>query len=574
MSPDSINSKNIIYRIKYLYGDKESGPISKKIFELIRLKKNKIPGKVRSKWSEKDAFLITYGNTLLDSGPTLKTLGRFLNKYVKDVFSFVHLLPFYPYTSDDGFSVVNYKKVRENHGTWKDIVNLAQSYRIVFDGVINHVSATSTYMIEYCKGNPKFKDFFIEVKSNVDTSKVTRPRNLPLINKYNTILGEKSLWTTFSEDQIDLNFKNPDVLIEILDVILTYAEYGASMIRLDAIPYLWKELGTNCVHLPQTHELIKLINDVLLEADANIILLAEINGPHEQNLSYLGNSGDEAQIIYNFTLSPLILWSLFKGDASILSKWAGGLKNISKDITYLNMTATHDGIGLRPTEGILNDAQRNELVKLSQKHGGTFSSRTNPDGSTSPYELNINYYDILNDPNNKSERESLKIKRFMLAQTIPLSMLGMPAVYIHSFIGSRNDYAAKQLTKSARSINRQKIIYDILCQDLDNPDTLRYKVYNNYVKLLKFRLQESAFHPNADQKIIFHTNSLFIILRHNTESGNKILAIHNVSNTKVNLSIKDLNFSQISEDIITNLKFDLEKIKINPYQVLWLKSIQ
>jgi len=364
------------------------------------------------------------------------------------------------------------------------------------------------------------------------------------------------------------------VLIEILDVILTYAEYGASMIRLDAIPYLWKEFGTTCVHLPQTHEIIKLINDVLIEADANVILLAEINGPHKQNMSYLGNMGDEAQIIYNFTLSPLILWSLYKSDASILSKWASGIKNISKDITYLNITATHDGIGLRPTEGILSDEQRIDLVHLSQKHGGTFSSKTNPDGSTSPYELNINYYDILNDPNNKSESENLKIKRFMLSQTIPLAMLGIPAVYIHSFIGSQNDYAAKQLNKKARSINRQKIIYDILCQDLENPSTLRHKIYNIYVKLLNYRSQESAFHPNADQKIISDNNSLFIILRKNTQTNEQILAIHNVSNTKVTYSIPPLNFPRITLDIISNIEFDIQNLKINPYEALWLKSTQ
>lgn len=207
--------------------------------------------------AECDAFLITYGDSLLGEIPPLEVLYEFLRTDAPDLFSFVHLLPFYPYSSDDGFSVVDFRAVREDLGDWKSIERLAKDHRLVFDAVINHVSASSVYVKGFLADLRKYADFLVEMDAHTDTRSVLRTRNLPLLHEYPASSGPKWLWTTFSRDQIDLNYKNPAVLLEILDVLLSYVQRGAAMIRLDAISYLWKELGTSCAHLPETHEIIK-----------------------------------------------------------------------------------------------------------------------------------------------------------------------------------------------------------------------------------------------------------------------------------------------------------------------------
>ncbi|MET0261432.1 MAG: alpha-amylase family glycosyl hydrolase, partial [Rariglobus sp.] len=312
-------------------------------------------------WSQRDAFLITYGDTIKEAGRApLEALRRFLRAHVGSAISLVHLLPHFPFSSDDGFSVIDYRKVREDLGDWADVEGLAHDYRLVFDAVVNHASQHSDYVKGHCSGDAAYKDFAVAIPDGTDTSAVLRTRNLPLLHPFETVRGLELLWTTFSADQVDLNFRNPRVLAEVTDVLFFYAERGASMLRLDAIPYLWKELGTSCAHLPQTHEVIKLWRDLFDLAAPHMLLLTETNVPHKENVSYFGDRGDEAQIIYNFSLPPLLLWSLHANDATVLTRWAATLDYIGPRATYLNITATHDGIGMRPTEGILTEAQRQE----------------------------------------------------------------------------------------------------------------------------------------------------------------------------------------------------------------------
>jgi len=358
----------ILDRLTFVYGAEQAPQIFAEIETLLSRYASAIPPRAAG-CSQSDAFLISYGDSILGEKAPLETLHEFLCSDVGDLLSLVHLLPFFPFTSDDGFSVVDFRAIRKDLGTWEHIENFAKDYRLVFDGVINHVSASSHYMKGYAEGDPAFADFFVALDPATDTSAVLRTRNLPLLHDYPTHDGVKWLWTTFSRDQLDLNYSNPRVLLEILDVMLFYAQKGASMVRLDAIPYMWKQLGTSCAHLPQTHELIKLMRDVYDIAAPHTALLTETNVPHLENVSYFGNRGDEAQMIYNFSLAPLILWSLVKGDASVLSQWASGMEFISDHATYLNITATHDGIGMRPTEGILSHEQRMELVRLAHDHG-------------------------------------------------------------------------------------------------------------------------------------------------------------------------------------------------------------
>lgn len=554
-------------RLKFIYGEAKTPAILSGIQNIMERHGGTISPR-RCGWSERDSFLITYADSILEEGKApLESLHQFLQSNVAGLLSFVHLLPFYPYTSDDGFSVTDFRTVREDLGTWDDIENLANDYRVVFDGVVNHVSASSRYMKRYASGDPDFRDFFLALDPATDTSSVLRTRNLPLLHEYPTHEGSKWLWTTFSQDQLDLNYQNPNVLLEMIDVLLFYAQKGASMIRLDAVPYLWKELGTSCAHLPQTHELIKLFRDVLDVAAPHVLLLTETNVPHHENLTYFGDHGDEAQMIYNFALAPLILWSLVKGNASTLTGWASDLKFVGPSATYLNLTATHDGIGMRPTEGILSEAERMELVQLARDHGGGMTGKRNADGSVSPYELNLNYFDAINDPRS-AEPTDLQVRRFMVSQAIPMSLIGMPGIYIHSLFGSRNDYEGVLRSGRDRSINREQLRAERLRTELNDPASVRHLVFEQYRTLLRLRREQSAFHPDASQEILDLGPAVFGVKRENATTGQIVIALHNVTDHSVKVSCPGIFL-----DILSNERTSGGEACLVPYQVRWLTNL-
>lgn len=543
-------------RLARIYDDPTVGQLTPALVALVDRYRGRITPRPAG-WSERDALLITYADSILGDAAPLPTLRRFLREQVGDRLTYVHLLPFYPFTSDDGFAVTDFRAVRPDLGEWADVRALAANYRLVFDGVINHISASSEHMKGYCAGDPKYAGFFVALDPQTDTSRVLRTRNLPLLHDYETATGKQWLWTTFSRDQVDLNFANPAVLLEILDVLLGYAENGAAMIRLDAIPYLWKQLGTSCAHLPQTHELIKLIRDVFDAVAPHVLLLTETNVPHRENVSYFGDRGDEAQMIYNFSLAPLIVWSLFQGDATVLSQWARGIEWIGPRATYLNITATHDGIGMRPTEGILSEPQRAELLQLAGDRGGDITGKRNPDGSIAPYELNLSYYDAINPV--AGEPDDVQIRRFLVSQAIPLALLGIPGIYIHSLLGSRNDYAGVKATGRARSINREQLPLDRLQTELGNPQSRRAKVFTALRGLLELRAKQRAFHPDARQEILDCGPGVFAVRRYSPDQ--QIVALHNVTAQPQRVPIT-------GTDLLSGQPFDAGNLA--GYDVRWI----
>ena len=527
--------------------------------------RKELPGDV----SQADSFLITYGDSLKDGERApLQVLHSFLKERVGDALSLVHILPFCPYTSDDGFSVVDYREIDPDLGSWDDVEAIAEDYRMCYDAVVNHCSKSSPYMKGYASGDPAYKDFFISMDPDTDTSSVTRPRNLPLLHEYACHDGPRWLWTTFSEDQLDLNYENPNVLIEMLDVLLFYAKHGASMVRLDAITYFWKRLGTTCVHLPETHAFVKLVRALYDVVYPHMIVLTETNVPHEENISYFGNKGDEAQIVYNFTLSPMVVYSFVHGDASKLSAWAKTITKISDQATFLNMTATHDGIGVRPTEGILSDEERMALVERVQAHGGKVNFKANSDGSTSPYELNITYFDIINDPR-LDEPIELQVKRFMASQAIAMSFMGLPAIYIHSLLGSRNDIAGMESSGINRRINREKLMTDALFAELDQDGSRRSLVFSRYKELLQLRSQQAAFHPNCDQRVLDVDTGCFALRRLN-QAGADVIAIISVVDQPINVDVS-AEASTLSDILSPDEQLDASAISMEPYQIRWLQ---
>ena len=559
--------KRILDRVRFCYGAEQAEPLCGSIEILIAAYQGCGPARARG-WSEKDALLITYADSVVSMDPPLETLRRTLLATCGRQFSFVHLLPFFPYSSDDGFSVTDYRAIRPDLGTWGEVHALSRDYRLVFDGVINHVSQHSQYVRGDLAGDPAYKDFALSLPKETDTRSVLRTRNLPLLHDYPSHDGTRYLWTTFSRDQVDLNWANPKVLLEMVDVMLFYASRGASMLRLDAIPYLWKRLGTSCAHLPETHELIKLIRDIYDAAAPGMLLLTETNVPHPENVSYFGQAGDEAQVIYNFSLAPLIVWSLLKGDAKALSQWASGVKFVSPRATYLNITATHDGIGMRPTEGLLSEEARKELCDMAKARGGDITGKRNADGSISPYELNLSYFDAINDPR-ADEPQALQVKRFLCSQAIPMSFIGMPGLYIHSLFGSRNDYGGVKQSGRARSINRAQLQERKLLGELADPGSLRNAVFQGILRMLKIRAEQPAFHPDAPQTVLDCGASVFALLRESP--AQRIMAFHNISGKPVKVPRKNFPLHGSLRDLLDAPSAKVESdVELAPYQIRWI----
>jgi len=584
------DENRIRQQLDYLYGI-EGDQTWVKLQNLIKEFQSRNPNLVGDEFhlDEKDAILITYGDQFQETDRrNLQSLSDFLNNHFGDSINRVHILPFYPFSSDDGFSVIDFRQVDPDIGTWEDISSLANNFQLMFDVVINHISRESTWFQAFKRGEEPYKDYFITVDPAIDLSSIFRPRALPLLTPVETNGGEVYVWTTFSEDQIDLNFANPKVLLEIVDLLLFYVEHGARLIRLDAIGYVWKFIGTSSLNLPQAHSFVKIIRGVLNIAAPQTGIITETNVPHEENIKYFGEpvedknlkgkplNGDEAQMVYQFSLAPLILHSFICGDITVLTKWARTLKVPYQTTAYFNFIASHDGIGVMPAEGLLTDDEIKALVGRALLHAGEVSYKTNSDGSKSVYELNITLFDALNNP--AQENPDLDVKRFLASQAIMLSLAGVPGIYIHSLFGSRNCISCVNDTGRARSINREKFDFDELRTRLDDHNNIHTKVFLGYKELLKIRRNQAAFHPGAPQQVLESNQQVFTILRSDLNQKTHILCLVNISpeHQDVMIDLISLGIQKVDSllDLLDDKSYISDKGKITlvmeGFQVMWL----
>ncbi len=552
-----------------IYNEHDAKRAYSSILLMIELYKQKIESKPYI-LTQKDVILITYGDQIFHEGETaLATLNRFLNEYVQDCINTVHILPFYPYSSDDGFSIVNYKGVCPLKGSWKDIAELAKNHRLMFDGVINHISQLSRWFNHYLENDPDFAEFFIDMDPLTDLTSVVRPRTTPLLTEFTDIEGKiRHIWTTFSNDQVDLNYSNYKVLLKVLDILLFYVEHGASLLRLDAIAFIWKEIGSSCVHLPQTHELIQLMRQVIHEVAPEVLIITETNVPHNENISYFGEGDDEAQMVYNFTLPPLLAFSILKGDTTKLTAWAKTLTLPSDKVCFFNFTASHDGVGVRAVNDILDEKELDFLVQSCEDHGGLVSYRTVGDEGKLPYELNCSYIDILTDP---KESVALRVKRMLLSQVVVLSMPGVPGIYLHSLVGSENYHEAVRKTRRNRAINREKLNFDNIKEELDEDGSLRKLLFTKYKQLISIRINEAAFNPFSKFEFLDFGKNIFAVRQYAEDEDESILALHNFADHEVEVDLKKVTTETLIDIIAHNIGIK-NKVKMQPYDILWLKK--
>jgi len=536
------------------------------------MRHGRVPG--NDLWSEKDALLITYGNSIVDgTHKPLDLLHDFLLYRMQGVLNSVHILPFFPYTSDDGFAVTDFRAVDPQLGDWADINRVGHDFQLMSDLVLNHVSSQSVWFNEYRQGKPPFDKFFFEASPTDDLSAVVRPRTSPLLREVETSNGKRHVWCTFSHDQVDLDFRNPEVLLEFLRIIRLHVDNGIRIIRLDAVAFLWKVIGSPSIHLPQTHAVIKLMRLLFDHAEEQLILLTETNVPKSENLSYFGDN-DEAHVIYNFPLPPLVLHAMLSGTARYLKRWQRGMPPAPLGCTYLNFTASHDGIGMRPAEGLLPPEEQSRMIETVRDGGALVSMRTLPGGGEAPYEINTTYFEATK--RTFAGDDDLHLDRFICSQTIVMSLEGIPAFYIHSMLGTANDYDGVEKRQMNRAINRHRWDYPSLNELLADADSEQSQVLTALSELLRVRAKQPAFHPNATQFTIPLDERLFGLWRQSLDRRQSIFALHNVSGDTIEVETEALNLIDDEHwiDLVNRkpVKLHSPTFTLAPYQCCWISN--
>lgn len=528
----------------------------------------------RNPWSEQDFVVITYANSIYAKNQIpLATLRDFLNEHLKDLVTIVHILPFYPYCADDGFSVIDYLQVNDQFGDWRDVSAIGDDYRLMADLVINHCSRRSKWFDNFIKAKSPGKGYFQTASPADDLSEVVRPRASDLLYPVETESGIQYVWCTFSHDQMDLNFANPELLIEFVRIIRFYLEQGVTVFRLDAIAFIWKELGTSCINLPQVHEIVRLLRALVDQYDPRVLLITETNIPDRENLTYFGN-GNEAHMVYNFPLPPLLLNTLWSGDSSALNRWIMSLPPAQDGTTYFNFIASHDGIGLRPVEDLLDEQEQAAMVSTAQNFGGQISSRALENNQLKPYEINISLFSAMKGTHKGEDKWGLE--RMLCAHAIMMSLEGIPAFYIHSLLGTENDLEKLERLGQSRAINRHNWILDEIEEKLADADSHHANLFNKLSELIKIRKRQPAFHPNAVQFTLQLGPTLFGVWRQSSNRQQSIFSITNVTDSEVEFSLTQINLISTSnwKDLISgdSLPDRFGNLFLKPYQTLWITN--
>jgi sucrose phosphorylase len=524
-------------------------------------------------WSQEDSFLITYGDSLIADGkrPLQNTLD-FLTGHLQNTVSGVHILPFFPFTSDDGFAVSDYENVRADLGDWSDIAAIGKEFRLMSDVVINHASAGHSWFQQFLNDEAPGRDFIKTALPQDDVSAVIRPRPSPLLYAHDTKAGEKLVWCTFGPDQVDLDFSNPDLLCEFIRLLRFYIDKGVRVFRLDAVGFLWKRSGTSCLHLAETHEIIKLMRTLIDHLDDNIWLITETNVPAHENLEYFGN-GNEAHLIYNFSLPPLLVHALLTGRSTYLRRWMMATAPSPKGCTIFNFSASHDGIGLRPVEGLLPEEEIARMTQAVQGFGGRLTMRSYGDREV-PYEMNTTLFCALK--GTIDGPDALQVDRFIASQTIMMSVEGIPAFYVQSFLASENDEALAAATGQNRSLNRKQWQVDEVDAQLGDNETDMAKVFYELRRRLAIRKQQKAFHPDATQFTLHIKPGMFGFWRQSLDRQQSLFVVTNITNTQKLLSLRDMNLygSAGWVDLLSGGAIDPEneELELAPYQSVWITN--
>ena len=525
------------------------------------------------KWDESYAVLITYADGVIKEGEaTLVTLRDLLSNYFGSLSKVVHILPFLKSTSDGGFAVSSHKSLEEKFGSWEDLKSFSSKHYLMADLVLNHVSSSHPWVQQFIKCQEPGLSNVLSPSKDLDWKNVIRPRSSSLFSQINTDDGIKQVWTTFGPDQVDLNWLNPKMIIDFLILIITYLSNGIKWLRLDAVGFIWKEPGTTCLHLPKAHSIVKILRILLNDLIKDGVLITETNVPQKENLSYLIPE-DEADMAYNFPLPPLLLEAIITSRADILNSWICDWPELPETTTLFNFTASHDGVGLRALEGLMNEQRIKDLLINCEKRGGLVSHRRLSNGEDKPYELNISWWSAMEDSGRDSNR--FQYERFLLTQLLVMSLKGVPAFYLPALLASENDIKSFSITGQRRDLNREKFKSEKLSAVFRNPESNAYKNLRYLRNAMDVRSKLPQYHPQSQMECLSKNRGDIVVIKRGFGS-NAIFSIHNMTENKINYRFIDYEFTKLikndlnMQDYLTSNKYNSNNIELDPFQVIWL----
>jgi glycosidase len=620
----STSQKNSILRkLSFVYGS-EAEELFLEIVQLLdsfleqqpKAPDQSIPNVLHiPKFSHKDIILNSYPDSIIsESTSPLAALRKFGEEFLSNTINGIHILPFYPWDTDRGFSVLDYYEVDPRNGSWQDIRAIASTFdSLMIDVVINHASIDNS-IVQQALLKQDYHNYVLTFDdqnkpSHDELVKITRARPSPVLTRYALVKdsfdndkatlvhpeekGQGWVWTTFSRSntpdgnidtrQVDFNFKNSKVFIEFLKIILEYISHGARWIRLDAIGYLWKEIGTNCLHRPQTHVITQLYSEILALLESfSIVLIAEVNEPQEKALQYLGLTEEpESDMIYLFTHFPLAVHAILSGTAKYYMNWLPSLiPAIGK--LFVTVLGTHDGMGQKPIGDWLPSSEKEFLqTTLVNKHGALPNFAHLSGGQKIIYELCSTPWSFINPKNSKHDRK-IAIRRYSAVFTLGLMIKGVPSIYINGLLGIPN---SEETLDENRTVNRQRLNESELLNILRDEANINSQILTELLRITEIRQNEPSFDLAGRFKpVTIHDSIVSIILSSNDQKDN-LLAMVNVSNEIVNLKLdlKNLGGNKqrpeihlvdiLANEIIRETSNISEiSVMLEPYQARWIKS--
>ena len=527
------------------------------------------------RWDQSTAILITYADTITaPDKPTLAVLNRFLSEDYGTVgLPVLHVLPFLRSSSDRGFAVCDHTQLEPHFGDWHHLRKLAHGRRLMADLVVNHVSASHRWVQQFRRGREPGSFMVMAPTDLQGWDHVVRPRSSVLFTLMDTHQGLRPVWTTFGPDQVDLDWSRLEVLEFFARLMRTYVAHGVTWVRLDAIGFLWKDPYTTCMHRPKTRILVQALRLLLEQYTCNGVLLTETNVPEEENLSYL-RSGDQAHVAYNFPLPPLLLEALLSNNCDLLNRWLDRWPQLPQGSTMLNFTASHDGVGLRPAEGLISPERFHNLLMRCEERGGLISHRTEADGSLSPYELNIAWWSAMAGPATTPRR--LQLERFLASQLLVMALPGVPAFYLPTLLAASNDHPTYRKTGCRRDLNRPQFDLQGLRRDLENTASPAAIIRILMGHALDIRAQLPAFHPEAPMTLLSPGRSDMIILqRGHGEDPGAVWVVQSFREEAValNVSLLSPRHNGCWRDRLSQRAITAQRLLLSPYEVLWLQAV-
>ena len=449
---------------------------------------------------ENKVMLITYADSM---GNNLKDLRNILDHYFKNAVCGIHILPFFPSSGDRGFAPMDYTIVDKTFGDWADVEKLSENYYLMFDYMINHISAKSGYYQDFLekKDESEYNDLFIRYKDfwengeptekEVDAIYKRKPRAPYVDANFSDGTSEK-VWCTFDEEQIDINCKSKSAKKFIRNNLETLCNHGAAMIRLDAFAYATKKAGSSCFFIePDVWEFLKESEDIV--KPYGVKLLPEIHEHYSMQLKI----AEHDFYVYDFALPMLLINALYYGRTKYLENWLTICPR--KQFTTLD---THDGIGVVDVKDLLPDE---EIVKTKNdifKYGANVKKiyNTAAYNNLDIYQVNCTFYSAIGDDDNA----------YLLARAVQFFAPGIPQVYYVGLMAGKNDLKLLEETKVGRNINRHYYSISEIEEEAKRP------VVQKLIQLMKFRNECKAF--DGDFNLKESGENELILVRTNGES--------------------------------------------------------